>query len=266
MWGDVSVVDVFDQVEEELRSDRYKRLARTWLPVVGGVLLAALLAALVFWFMDSSKTRQAGAASVAYERGMEALEQGNSAAAQAAFVEAADAGSSAYEALALNQQAGIAVTANRIPEAVTLFDRAAKASKDPILADMAALKAAFLVMDTAPIADLVTRLEPLGGDDRPFRAFAQEALALARLQHGQAAEAREIFVQLSLGQDVPDALRQRSQQAMAAIDNGSAPAMAGIVRAAVALPPQPAGLIQAPGVVPGDPSAPPPQARAQAPQ
>ena len=33
------MVDVFDQVEEELRSDRYKRLARTWLPVVGGVLL-----------------------------------------------------------------------------------------------------------------------------------------------------------------------------------------------------------------------------------
>ena len=35
------MVDVFEQVEEELRSDRYKRLARTWLPVAGGVLLVA---------------------------------------------------------------------------------------------------------------------------------------------------------------------------------------------------------------------------------
>ena len=37
------MVDVFEQVEEELRSDRYKRLARTWLPIAGVVLVVALI-------------------------------------------------------------------------------------------------------------------------------------------------------------------------------------------------------------------------------
>ena len=64
------MVDVFEQVEEELRSDRYKRLARTWLPVAGGVILVALIAALAFWGWDSWQTSKADKASVAYDRGL----------------------------------------------------------------------------------------------------------------------------------------------------------------------------------------------------
>ena len=39
------MVDVFEQVEEELRSDKLKRLAKTWLPVFGVVLVVALIGA-----------------------------------------------------------------------------------------------------------------------------------------------------------------------------------------------------------------------------
>ena len=130
--------------------------------------------------------------------------------------------------------AGLAVTANNIPEAIRLFDEAAKASRDPILSDPAALKAAFLAMDTASLADVEGRLEPLTGDDRPLRAFAQEALAMARLQNGKTAEARTAFVQLQLGQDVPEPVRQRAQAAIAMIDAGTAGALPAIVKAAAA--------------------------------
>ncbi|KAK0349551.1 hypothetical protein LTR94_032647, partial [Friedmanniomyces endolithicus] len=82
--------------------------------------------------------------------------------------------------------------------AVALLDEAAKAAKDPILSDIAALKAVFLVMDTASLEDVQKRLEPLTGDKRPMQAFAQEALAMAQLQHGKTAEARQTFVQLQL--------------------------------------------------------------------
>ncbi len=236
------MVDVFEQVEEELRSDRYKRLARTWLPVLGGLLLLALIAALSWWGWQSWRTNQADKASAAYDRGMEALQAGDSATAGAAFGETASVGG-AYKALALQQQAGLAVSADNIDEAVRLFDEAARAVRDPILSDPAALKAAFLLMDTAPLADLETRLTPLAAEGRPLRAFAQEALAMARLQHGQTAPAREALVQLQLGQDVPDPIRQRAQAAIAAIDAGTAGNVAAIVRAQVAAanaPAQPA--------------------------
>ena len=230
------MVDVFEQVEEELRSDRYKRVARTWLPIGAGVLVVALVAALGWWGWQSYVTNQADKASAAYDRGMTALQANNPSGADAAFAEAAKSGNGAYKALALMQQAGIAVSANKTEDAVKLFDDAAKAAGDPIIADAAALKAAFLLMDTAPLADIQKRLEPLANDKRPLHAFAQEAQAMALLQHGKTAEARQIFVQLQLGQNVPDDIRQRAQAGVQAVDSGTAPALAAIVRAAVALP------------------------------
>ncbi len=184
------MVDVFDQVEEELRSDRYKRLARTWLPVVGGVLAIALAAALGWWGWQSWQTSKADKASIAYQRGVESLEANNAVGADAAFVQAAKEGNAAYKALALNQRAGIAARDNRYQEAVTLFDEAAKTAGDPLLADGARLKAAWLLMDTASYEDIAARLQPLTEEKRPLRPFAQEALAFAQLQHGKIEEAR----------------------------------------------------------------------------
>lgn len=254
------MVDVFEQVEEELRSDRYKRLARTWLPVVAGVLAVALVAALAWWGWQSYQTNQADKASAAYDRGMEALQADNQSGADAAFTEAAKVGNGAYKALALMQRAGIAVTANRIPEAIALFDEAAKASREPILHDAAALKAAFLVMDTGTPADAETRLTPLAAEGRPLRPFAQEALALTKVLQGKTAEARDILVQLQLGQDVPDPVRQRAQTAIEAIDSGTAANLKAIVDAAANIP-APAA---APAAGPGAPAA-PAQAPAQTP-
>lgn len=259
-FGATVLVDVFEQVEEELRSERYKRLARTWLPVGAGVGLVALAGALGWWGYDTWRTNQADTASVAYEQGLEALQAGNAAGANAAFVKAVETGAPGYKALALMQQAGIALDENKIEEAVRLFDEAAKASRDPVLSDPAALKAAYLVMDTAPLEDIQKRLEPLTGEKRPFRGLAQEALAMAQLQHGKTAEARVTFVQLQLGQDAPEAVRQRAQLAVATIDAGTAGVLPKIVAEAgkaapVAAPAAAAAAEAAPVAAPAAPAA-----------
>ena len=225
------MVDVFDQVEEELRSDRYKRLARTWLPVVGGVLLVALIAALAWWGWQKMETSKADKASIAYQRGLESLESDNLVGAEAAFVQAADEGNAAYKALALQHRAGIAVRQNRIPAAVELFDEAAGASRDPVLSDGAAYKAALLLMDTASLEDVQARLEPLTEEGRPFRAFAREALAMAQLQHGKTAEARSTLVVLKNSLDTPREISQRADLTLGSIDDGTAPNLAAVTTA-----------------------------------
>ncbi len=231
------MTDVFDEVEEDLRSEQLKRLARNWLPILGGVLLLALIAALSWWGYQSYQTGRAHTASVSYQRGLEALQAGDAAGAESAFAEAEKAGNGAYKSLALQQRAGIAVAANRIPDAVALFDQAAKAEGDPILADPARYKAALLLMDSAPLAEIETRLTPLTDEDRPMRPFAQEALGLARLQHNKPVEAREVFVLLTLGQDVPDSIRQRAQAAIGMIDSNTTAGLAAIVAAQSVTPP-----------------------------
>jgi hypothetical protein len=235
------VVDVFEQVEEELRSDRYKRLARTWLPVAGGVLLVALIVALAWWGWQSWETSKADKGSLAYERGVESLRANNPVGADAAFVQAAKEGNGAYKAMALMNRAGIALDANRIPDAIAHLDAAAKASRDPLISDVAALKAAWLAMDTATLEDIEARLEPLTGEKRPYSAFAQEALAMARLQHGKPAEAKDMLIVLKNGLDTPQVVSRRADLAIAAIDAGQATNLVETVRAQAAIPaPSPA--------------------------
>ena len=252
------MTDIFEQVEEELRSDRYKRLARTWLPVVGGILVLALIAALGWWGWQSYQNSRAANASVAYERGIEALQS----AAESAFAEAEREGNGAYKSMALAQRAGLALAANRVDEAIELLDQSAKAGGDPLLSDSSAFKAALLVMDTeATYEDIEGRLTPLTREGRPFRPQALEALAMAQLQFGKSTEARATFVQLQLGQDVPDTVRQRAQAAIAMIDGGTLGSLPGILDAQKAPPvvvsPEQAGAspeAQAPAPAPAQPA------------
>lgn len=247
--GSVSlqVVDVFEEVEEELRSERYRRLFRTWGPWVAGALVLALAAALCWWGWQSWQTSRAETAAAHYDRGMQALSEGETEAADAAFVEAVDTGSPGYKSLALQQRAGIAVSQGRTDEAVALFDDAADASRQPLMADLARLKAAYLLMDAAPLDEIEQRLGPIAEDGRPFSAYAREAQGLARIQHGQTAEARPVFALLALGQDVPDVVRQRAQLIQDAIDSGVAASLAEIVRAQAELPEPGADQTQAQG-------------------
>ena len=228
-------------------------MARRWLPVVGGVLAVALAIALAWWGWDSWQTSKANQGSVAYDRGMEALQAGNAAGADTAFAEAAKVGNGAYKSLALTQQAGLALQRNNKAEAIRLLDEAAKASRDPLLSDQATLKAAWLVMegriDAAKLTEIQARLTPLMEEGRPLRPFAQETLALAQLQMGQIQPARATFVQLQLGQEVPEQVRQRAQAAIDTIDSGIAPALPQIVGAMDALP-APSAAAPAPTAAP----------------
>lgn len=257
-FGATVLVDVFEQVEEELRSERYKRLARTWLPIGAGVGAIALISALGWWGYQTWQTNEADKASVAYQRGIEAFAAGNMDQANTAFGEAADTASRGYKALALMQQAGIAVEQGKNDEAVRLFDEAAKAGRDPIIADGASLKAAYLLLDKGSLEDMTKRLEPLTGEKRPYRALAQEALATVQLLNNKTVEAREIFVQLQLGQDVPQTVRQRAVVAVQLIDSGTHGAVRKIVDEAAKLPTQPQAVAQAAAPAQAAPAAPAP--------
>lgn len=216
----------------------------TWLPVVGGVLLVALIAALAWWGWQTMETNKADKASIAYERGLESMGSNNTIGADAAFVQAAKEGNGAYRSLALQQRAEIAVMAGKIPEAVAFLDDAAKASRDSILADAARLKAVWLLMDTASLADIEARLEPLTGDKRPYRAFAREALAMAQLQHGKTAEARAALVLLKADLDTPPPVAERAGVAIEAIDGGAVENIREILAQPVPAAPAPSAPVQ----------------------
>ena len=247
------MTDVFNEVEEQLRAERYATLFRRGWPYVTGILAVALAIALAFWGFDSYSRSQESKASVAYSHALEALSAGKTAEAETGFQTVSTSAPKAYRALALMQLAGLREAAGKTPEAVALLDKAQEVTGDKLMKDAAALRAGLLLVDTAPLAEIRRRLEPLAATGRPYRFMAREAIGVARLAAGRTSEARGDFSVLSLAADASDATRARARAAMAAIDAGSAGSIPATIKAAAALPAQ-SMLLPPTAVPPGTPS------------
>ena len=236
------MADIFSEVDEEHRQAQVVAVARRWWPwalAALGVVLAVVLAA---WGWRSWQAHEEARSSIAYSQALDLLSTGKLDAADAGFARSAREGSAGYRALSLMQQAGIRLLRHQNRDASALLDRAARTTRDPLLADAASLEAALALMDTAPLVQTQARLQPLTGAGRPYRDMAREALALAKLAAGQTASARADLSILQIQPDVSDGARNRARAAVALIDAGSAATVPASVKAALALPPAPVGV------------------------
>lgn len=244
------MTDLFEEVEEQLRSDRYRTLARKAAPWVIAAAAAALVVALGVWGWQEYSRQVSDKASEQYASGLSAMAQGDTAKATQLFGEVGKSSSRAYRSLALMQLGGLKIASGKpddVKAAVGLFDQAASAAPDDMLGDAARLKSAFAILDTAPFSEVEGRLAPLMKDGHPYRVQAREALAFAKLMKGDSAGARGDFVVISQSLDAPDGARQRAKAAMDLIDTGSAKVVPAAVKAALSMP---APMLVGPGGVP----------------
>lgn len=250
------MVDVFEEVEEQIRSDRYKALALKILPWFAGVLVLALVVTLGIWGWQNYQSRGLAEASEKYNAAIEAFNKGERDTAIKSWTEISQGDSGVYKSLALQHLGGLKLSDNKPQEAIKFFDEAAAATKEPVIADAARLKSAFALLDTAPYKDMEARLTPLTEEGRPYRVEAREALAFAKLMAGDLAGARGDFSVIALMADAGEGARQRANAAKDMIDSGSAKAVPAAVKGALALPPPiqlPPGALP-PGLAPQQPA------------
>lgn len=236
------MVDVFEEVEGDLRSERYKQLALKLLPWVAAGLLVGLVVVGGLWALTAGRERATGSASETYAAALKLVTSGELEPAYAEFGKVKPSAKT-YRAMALMQQGAIRLEQGNTKEAVARFDQAAEAAPKGelgfLISDAARLKSAFALMDETPYAQIEGRLKPLTEEGRPYRALAREALALAKINAGRSKEARADLVVLSLMNDAPAALRDRARATIAMIDSGVTNALPGVVKAAGELPPMP---------------------------
>jgi hypothetical protein len=236
------VVDFVEEVEERLRAERYANFANRWLPLIVAAIVAVVIGWLGVWGWRSWQDRNIGRASVTYDSALNELASGDQTGAFTALTPLAKEGPAGYRTLALMAQADIRLGADKANEAAALYDQAAKAAPNPILRDLARLRAAQALIDTAPYAQIQVRLQPLIGEKKPFDLLAREALAMAKISAGKLQEARGDLNALSLTLGVSQAMRQRATAAIALIDSGQAAAVGSIVRQAATMPPSAAAI------------------------
>jgi hypothetical protein len=203
------VSDIFQEVDEEVRRERLEQLWKRY----GNYIIAAALVVLacigawrgyVYW-----EERKAAEAGEAYEAASALADAGKHSEAEAAFAKLASEGTAGYRSLARFREAA-QLGLSDPKGAVAAYDALAKdASLDQLMQDLAAVRAALLLVDTAPYQELRTRLEPLTAAERPFRHSARELLAFGAWRAGDTAAARQWIEAVISDPTTPGTIRTR---------------------------------------------------------
>jgi len=205
------VSELFDEVDEDVRRDQLKKLwERYSIYIVAGALL--IIAAVGGWrgyqYLEAKKAAEAGAA---FDKAVELSEQNKHTEAEAAFTELAVKAPSGYRMLARLRAA--AEVATRDPKAAAKLydDIAADRSIGASEQDLAKVRAAGLLLESASYPSMLARLEPATAPGATFRHTARELLALSAWRANDTAAARQWLDMIASDGETPPSLRSRAE-------------------------------------------------------
>lgn len=203
------MADIFHEVDEEVRRERLKQLWDRYsiLIVAAAVLIVGGIAGwrgYEYWV-----SQKAAAAGAAFESAVTLSEQGKHAEAEAAFAKIGADAPAGYRVLA-RFRAAAELGQVKPDDAVKAYDAlAADSSLGLTWQDLAATRAGLLLVDTAPLADMQRRLQPLTEANRPFRHTARELLALSAWRGKDRAAAQRYIDMIVADAETPPGTRAR---------------------------------------------------------
>lgn len=214
--------DIFDEVEEDLRADRLRRMLLRY----GGLLAAAALAVVIgvagwqgwVWYQGRNSLKTAEAYLVATKAADGAA--GGAAGgptgpardeAQQLLANVAASGGPGYRTLARLREAALLADAGNLAGADAAWDEvAADGGADPLLRDFASLQWAWHNLDAGDPATVAARLQKLAAPNAPWHGLASEAQALLALRQGHVDAARDTLRLLVQDTGAPQGVRQRA--------------------------------------------------------
>ncbi len=203
--------ELFDEVDEEVRREQLKKLWDKYsIFIVAGALL--IIAGVGGWrgyqYFEAKKAAEAGGA---FDKAVELSGANKHTEAEAAFNELAAKAPSGYRVLARLRAA--AEVAGRDPKAgAKLYDDiAADRSVGAEQQDLARIRAAGLLVDSAGYSEMLQRLESSTGPEATFRHTARELLALSAWRANDTASARKWLDLIANDGETPPSLRSRAE-------------------------------------------------------
>ncbi|HWZ37393.1 MAG TPA: tetratricopeptide repeat protein [Bradyrhizobium sp.] len=203
--------ELFDEVDEEVRRDQLKKLWDKYSIYI--IALAVLVVAAVggwrgYQYVEARKAAEAGEA---FNRAIELSEQGKHEDAEKAFADLAAKAPYGYRLLSRFRVAAEAVDRDPKAAAKMFDDLAADASIGAEQQELARIRAAGLLVDSASYADMKQRLERDTAPEATFHHTARELLALSAFRANDTSAARLWLDQISADADTPPSLRSRAE-------------------------------------------------------
>ena len=227
-----SVADIFDELDEDLRAERNRAMARRYgvLAAAAAVLLAAGIGGWQGW--EWYRGRQAQAAAGPYLAAMRAADSlpiGPDPARLTdaeAFAKVAAAAPAGYRTLARLREAALRWDAGDPDAALALWEKvSADADADPLLRDLGALLWAQHAVDKGDPAAITARTAKLEAAGNAWRPLAIEVDAYLALRLDDKEKAARLLRGLTIDPAATDGLRERATNLLAML--GVSPAARG---------------------------------------
>jgi len=220
------VVDIFDEVAEDLRTERAAKLARRYGGAVIGVAVLVLAAVAAqqgwAWYQDQQNTK-AATAYLALSKQIADAGTGITNAQRRGFAQAeqsfAATAPETYRTLAGLQAASLYADAGQLQEALAQWNAVGEdPHADPLLVNAANLLWVQHALGNVPDAEVAVRLAPLTLETNPFHGLAQEVQALMYISEGKTDLAKAVLEQLTSDPAAPEGVSNRAQVLLAQLN------------------------------------------------
>ncbi|MEE2661441.1 MAG: tetratricopeptide repeat protein [Pseudomonadota bacterium] len=215
--------DIFREVDEELKQERYEKLWRRYGRYVISLALVLVLAVAGWKFWENHQVNQRIAEGERFYKAVDFLSDMKTADAAQAFSDLGAQTSSGYGFLSRFYEAALLSESGAVTEAIKVYDTIeSEASIPPSMRDLAIILGALNALKISTISsDVITkRIKKLSGPGKPYRHLALEILALCAKRDGDIREARARYEEVANDPEAPDGIRSRAAQMVEILGGG----------------------------------------------
>ncbi|MGE0232542.1 MAG: tetratricopeptide repeat protein [Flavobacteriaceae bacterium] len=209
--------DIFREVDEDIRRDRFAQLWKRY----GGVVIALALLIIVgvggYRAWDWYQTRQAAAEGEAFFAAVALAEEGNKAEAAEAFGQLAQQDGAYADLARLRAAASNAAAGDQAGALAAYREIAADTSVDPLFREVATIRAAYLEVGKLTPDEMEGRIGAMLDPQNAFRHAARELMALSSYAAGDIEATGKWADEALADGELPPNLRQRLEVLLSVI-------------------------------------------------
>ncbi len=212
------VSDIFQEVDEELRHDKWLQLWKQYQNHIIGLAVLVVIAtsAVTYWRYYDQQQREAE--GLRYTLALDDARAGKPAEAADALNALATSAHAGRAIVARLEAAALRARAGDQAAAIASYDAIAKDdSVDQVYRDLATVLWGLHALDTLDPQVVIERLAPLTAQDNPWHATAIEVTAIVHLKSGDRAAAKTDYQKIADDLTAPRGVRARAAQMVAAL-------------------------------------------------
>jgi hypothetical protein len=214
------VSDIFQEVDEELRHDKWLQLWKQYQNHIIGLaaLIVVATAAVTYWKYYDQQQREAE--GLRYSLALDDARAGKPAEAADALNALAGGAHAGRAVVARVEAAALRARAGDQAAAIAAYDAIAKdGSVDQVYRDLATVLWGLHALDTIDPQVVVDRLAPLTAPGNPWHVTAIEVTAIVHLKAGDRAAAKADYQKIADDLTAPRGARVRATQMVASFES-----------------------------------------------